>query len=113
MQRCPRPTSSDRGGTERKPKDMVFVKDPNYPLNNGEREFPLRVYKGWNLSIFKKSVVAQDTVTIRDRDHFIELFRKWTTKSPTPRHRSSALTNERDLGMDQDVLTKSQAVAHS
>ena len=59
---------------------MVFVKDPNYPLNNGEREFPLRVDKGWKLSIFKKWVIAQEKVTIRDCDHFIELFRKWTAK---------------------------------
>ena len=60
-------------------RDTVSVKDPNYPPNNGEREYPLRVYKGWKLSIFKKWVIAQETVTIQDRDHFIELFRKWTT----------------------------------
>jgi hypothetical protein len=61
-------------------RDTVFVKDPNFPANNGERDLPLRVYKGWRLSIFKKWVIAQENTTIRDRDHFISLFRKWTTK---------------------------------
>ena len=65
-------------------RDTVFVKDPNYPPNSGQRELPLRVYKGWKLSIFKKWVIAQETVTIQDRDHFIELFRKWTTKATGP-----------------------------
>lgn len=56
---------------------MITFIDPNWPINDGEIDFPISVMRGWELCIGDKWVTCQRTMMINDPAEFLKLFEEW------------------------------------
>ena len=56
---------------------MVVVVDPNYPVNDGVYTLPLAVTAGMQIGLGDKYVVVGETMVIRGKRHFEQLWRMW------------------------------------
>jgi hypothetical protein len=61
----------------KKKKAMVVVVDPNYPVNDGVYTLPLAVTAGMQIGLGDKYVVVGETMVIRGKRHFEQLWRMW------------------------------------
>jgi hypothetical protein len=61
-------------------KNVMFdvqVVDPNWPVNDGWYKFPVAVTSGMQIGMDGKYVVVQETMLIRNRRHFLQLWKLW------------------------------------
>ena len=62
---------------KKKKAAMVVVVDPNYHVNDGVYTLPMAVTAGMQIGLGDKYVVVGETMVIRGKRHFEQLWRMW------------------------------------